>query len=98
MLVQAFISSQPSLAQAGRGVSCNLRAALSLKQEQNKCLDPPLPCRALPSSQAPREPGGQRERDSLLCIIHTSASLSIFNVQCVERFPPPAIFSNIAAS
>lgn len=58
----------------------------------------PLPCGALPSNQSPGDPGGQRKRDSLSCIIHTSASLSIFNVQCVERFPPPAIFSNTAAS
>lgn len=73
----------PWLLQAeGEAVICGLPFHCSVSNK-NALILPRLSCRAVPSSQAPRGHEGQRERDSLPCIIHTSASLSIFNVQRV---------------
>ena len=40
----------PPCPQAAQGATCNLQAACSLKQEQNKCLDPPCPVVPCPAT------------------------------------------------
>lgn len=50
--------------------------------------DPPWSRGALPGARPPANSRGRRERDSLACIIHASASLSIFNVR--RGAAPPA--------